>query len=362
MTETATTPKASADSESKTLTPEVFRSWPKTDLHCHLDGSVRVSTILDIAKKRNVDLPAKDETGLSKLLQAGARRNSLADYLKSFDITLSVMQDEEDIARIATELCEDAWADGVWYLEVRFSPILHQQKGLKLTQVMDAVLSGLREGERRTGIRANVIVCGIRSIDPSVSLRLAELTLAYKGRGVVSFDLAGQEDHYPAKEHAEAFYLIRKNNIPCTVHAGEAWGPDSIKQALHDLQAKRIGHGTRLKEDGDLLNYVNDARIPLECCLTSNVHVGTVESLEKHPIKFYYDYGLRVTINTDNRLISNTTMTNEYYLAHTVLGFTEEELQNIVVMGFKSAFLPYAERKSLLKRVLDALGKPGIPF
>jgi len=344
------------------LTLEDIRKLPKTDLHCHLDGSVRVSTILELAQKRGVDLPAKNEEELSKLLAAGATRNSLKDYLRSFDVTLSIMQDEEDIFRIAEELCEDAWNDGVWYMEVRFSPILHQKKGLKLTKVMDAVIGGLKSGERKTGIRTGVIVCGIRSIEPAVSLRLAELTLAYKGRGVVGFDLAGQEDHYPAKDHAEAFYLIRKNNIPCTVHAGEAWGPDSIKQALHDLQAHRIGHGTRLKEDGDLLNFVNDSRIPLECCLSSNVHVGTVPSLERHPIRFYFDYGLRVTINTDNWLMSDTCPSKEYYIAHTVLGFDRKELENIIIMGFKSAFLPYSERKALLGKVLDALGRPRIPF
>ncbi len=349
-------------SDNDELTLEQIRKLPKTDLHCHLDGSVRVSTILELAEKRGVGLPAKNEDELDKLLAAGAKRSSLKEYLKSFDITLSVMQDEEDIARIAEELCEDAWADGVWYLEVRFSPILHQQKKLKLTQVMDAVLAGLRAGERKTGIRTGVIVCGIRSIEPAVSLRLAELTVAYKGRGVAGFDLAGQEDHYPAKDHAEAFYLIRKNNIPCTVHAGEAWGPDSIKQALHDLSAHRIGHGTRLKEDGELLNYVNDNRIPLECCISSNVHVGTVASLDKHPIRFYFDFGLRVTINTDNRLMSATTVSDEYYLAQKALGFTKHELESIIIMGFKSAFLPYAERKALLGKVLDELGIPRIPF
>lgn len=362
MAERSTEQTKKEQDSGSVLTIDEIRALPKTDLHCHLDGSLRVSTILDIAKTRGIDLPAKDEAGLRKVLEAGARRNSLADYLKSFDLTLSVMQDEEDIARIATELCEDAWEDGVWYLEVRFSPILHQQKGLKLTQVMEAVLAGLREGERRTGIRATVIVCGIRSIEPAVSTRLAELTVAYKGRGVVGFDLAGREDHYPAKDHAEAFYLIRSNNIPCTVHAGEAWGPGSIKQALHDLSAHRIGHGTRLKEDGELLNYVCDNRIPLECCLSSNVHVGTVPSLEVHPLKFYFDYGLRVTINTDNRLISATTVSREYEIAHRVLGLTRTELESVIIMGFKSAFLPYAERKMLVGKVLDALGRPKIPF
>jgi len=344
------------------LTLDEIRSLPKTDLHCHLDGSLRVATMLEIADRRGVKLPFADGEKLCDLLQAGAYRNSLADYLKAFEVTLAVMQDEEDIARIATELCEDAWEDGVWYLEVRFSPILHQQKGLKLTQVMDAVLTGLREGERRTGIKTGVIVCGIRSIEPAVSIRLAELTVAYKGRGVVGFDLAGREDHYPAKDHAQAFYLIRKNNIPCTVHAGEAWGPNSIKQALHDLSAHRIGHGTRLKEDGDLLNYVNNNRIPLECCLSSNVHVGTVSSLEVHPLRFYFDFGLRVTINTDNRLMSATSVSREYEIAHEVLGFTRQELESVIIMGFKSAFLPYAERKALLERVLHALGRAKIPF
>lgn len=351
-----------APRQNEKLTYDDILAMPKCDLHCHLDGSLRVPTMIDIAKQRGVDLPAKDEEGLRKVLEAGARRNSLADYLRSFDLTLSVMQDEEDIARIATELCEDAWADGVWYLEVRFSPILHQDKGLKLTQVMEAVLQGLREGERRTGIKTGIIICGIRSIEPSVSVRLAELTVAYKGRGVVGFDLAGREDHYPAKDHAEAFYLIRSNNIPCTVHAGEAWGPGSIKQAIHDLSAHRIGHGTRLKEDGDLLNYVNDNRIPLECCLSSNVHVGTVDSLEVHPLRFYFDYGLRVTINTDNRLISATTVTREYQIAHEVLGLSRRELESIIIMGFKSTFLPYADRKALVGRVLDEMGRSKIPF
>ncbi len=344
------------------FTLEEIRQLPKTDLHCHLDGSVRPETILDIAKKRKVALPADNLEGLEKILKAGARRNSLAEYLKSFDLTLSVMQDEEDIARIAEELCEDAWQDGVWYLEVRFSPILHQQKKLPLTRVMDAVLSGLRRGEAKTGIRTGVIVCGIRSIEPATSNMLAELTVAYKSKGVVGFDLAGQEDHYPAKDHAEAFYLIRSNNVPCTVHAGEAWGPGSIKQALHDLNAHRIGHGTRLKEDGDLLNYVNDRRIPLECCLSSNVHVGTVKDLRVHPIKFYFDYGLRVTINTDNRLISATTVSEEYDVAQRVVGLKKKELESIIIMGFKSAFLPYGERKQLLGEVLHALGRPTIPF
>ncbi|MBS1262424.1 MAG: Adenosine deaminase [Calditrichaeota bacterium] len=348
--------------ESNRFTLEEIRSLPKTDLHRHLDGSLRPRTMVAIAEKRGVSLPAHDPEELGRIIAAGSRPGSLADYLEAFELTLSVMQQEEDIARIATELCEDAWDDGVWYLEVRFSPVLHQRLGLSLVRVMDAVLAGLHDGERKTGIRTGVIVCGIRSIDPSTSLQLAELTISYKGRGVVGFDLAGQEDSYPAKDHADAFYLIRKNNIPCTVHAGEAWGPASIRQALHDLNAHRIGHGTRLKEDGDLLNYVNDHRIPLECCLSSNVHVGAVPDLEQHPIKFYFDQGLRVTVNTDNTLMSNTTVSRELALAQDHLGFTKRGIKDLIVMGFKSAFLPYRERRQLLAKVLDALGRQIIPF
>ncbi len=354
--------KTPRKANQKELTIEDIRAMPKTDLHCHLDGSLRVSTMLELTKERGMKLPADNEADLRKIVEAGANVKSLADYLRAFDITLSVMQDEESIERIAFELCEDAWADGVWYLEVRFSPILHQEKGLKLTQVMDAVLRGLKRGEAATGIKTGVIVCGIRSIEPKVSIRLAELTVAYKNRGVFAFDLAGKEDQYPAKDHAQAFYLIRNNNIHSTVHAGEAWGPGSIKQALHDLSAHRIGHGTRLKEDGDLLNYVNDNRIPLECCISSNVHVGTVPSLDEHPIRFYYDFGLRVTINTDNRLMSATTVSDELFLAHTKLGFSREALEDIIIMGFKSAFLPYQERKTLLGKVLHELGLEPHPF
>lgn len=364
MTKQKTTEKSSEQlpKNNGKLTIEDIVHLPKTDLHCHLDGSVRVSTMIEIAKKRGVKLPSMDEKKLQSIVEAGEEVTSLADYLKAFDITLSVMQDEEDIHRIATELCEDAWADGVWYLEVRFSPILHQKKGLRLTQVVDAVLGGLKEGERKTGIKTGVIICGIRSIEPSVSVELAELTAAYKGKGVVGFDLAGQEDNYPAAVHKDAFYLIRTNNIPCTVHAGEAWGPGSIKQALHDLNAHRIGHGTRLKEDGDLLNYMNDHRIPLECCISSNIQVGGVPTIEAHPIRFYFDFGLRVTVNTDNRLMSGTSVSKELYLLHSRLGLNQSELEDTLIMGFKSAFLPYSERKELVRRALDKIGRSHVPF
>ena len=331
-------------------------SLPKSDLHCHLDGCLRLSTIIDLAKKEGVELPSYKEDELKKILKIGENHSNLNSLLHLFDITLSVLQTEEALYRAAYELVEDTAAENVKYLEVRYSPILHTKKGLRLTRIMDAVLLGLRDGRKKYNTKNGVIVCGIRQISPEISMKLAEVTVAYKYRGVVGFDLAGTEDHYPAKDHTEAFYLIRNNCINCTVHAGEAYGPDSIKQALHNLNAHRIGHGTRLKEDGDLLNYVNDHRIPLEICLTSNVQVGAAKSFEAHPAKFYYDCGLRITINTDNRLLSDTSVTKELFTAVDKCGFSLTDIPDLIINGFKSSFQHYKQRMTLLEEVLSEMG------
>lgn len=330
------------------VTEDLLRALPKTDLHCHLDGSLRLETILDLAQKQKVKLPADTVDGLKRAMHAGDLCDSLEDYLTAFDVTLSVMQTEESLFRTAYELAMDAAAENVRYLEVRYAPVLHQQKGLRLTAVVESVLEGLRQAKRETGIKSGVIICGIRHINPQNSLRLAELCVAYKNKGVIGFDLAGAEYDFPAKDHKEAFQLILDNNVNCTCHAGEAYGPDSIAQALHGVGAHRIGHGTRLREDGDLLNYVNDQRIPLEVCLSSNVQTRAVTDLASHPLRFYFDYGLRVTINTDNRLITDTTVTKELVLANKVLGFSLEEITTLLISGFKSAFLPYREKTDLL--------------
>jgi adenosine deaminase len=346
------------------VTEELIRALPKAELHCHLDGSLRLKSILELANEQKVKLPAKDEAGLAKALHLGEICESLEDYLTAFDVTLSVLQTEASLYRVAYELAVDAAAENVRYLEVRYSPALHQQNGLRMTTVIDAVLEGLRVAKRETGIKCGVIVCGIRHINPQTSVRLAELSVAYKNKGVIGFDLAGAEVNFPAKDHKEAFQLILKNNVNCTAHAGEAYGPESIAQAIHNLGSHRIGHGTRLREDGDLLNYVNDHRIPLEVCLSSNVQTGAVTSLASHPLKFYFDYGLRVTLNTDNRLITDTTLTKELWLAHKELGFSLEDLQTLIVSGFKSAFLPFREKADLLiavnkeiEQTLDAFHK-----
>lgn len=333
------------------VSQDLLKALPKTDLHCHLDGSVRLKTILELAEQQKVRLPANDEEGLAKAIHRGEVCKSLEDYLAAFDVTLSVLQTEEALYRAAYELALDASDENVRYLEVRYSPALHQQKNLKMTTVIDAVLEGLRVAKRETGIKCGVIVCGIRQMNPQTSVRLAELSVAYKNRGVIGFDLAGAEVNFPAKDHKQAFQLILKNNVNCTAHAGEAYGPESIAQAIHYLGAHRIGHGTRLREDGDLLNYVNDHRIPLEVCLSSNVQTGAVDSLGAHPLKFYFDYGLRVTINTDNRLITDTTVTKELWIAHRQLGMSLEDLTILIVSGFKSAFLPFREKQDLLNQV-----------
>ncbi len=336
---------------------DLLKQLPKTDLHVHLDGSLRVNTLIDLAKKQGVELPTFDPKELEKIVMSGKNCRNLAEYLQGFDITLSVMQEPEALYRIAYELAEDAAEENVWYMEVRYSPILHTRKGLKLTTIVDSVIEGLQEAEKKFNIKTGIIICGMRNINPETSLMLAELSVAYKNKGVVGFDLAGQEENYPAKDHRDAFFIIRNNNINTTAHAGEAFGPESIHQAIHYCGAHRIGHGTRLYEDGDLLNYVNDHRIPLEVCLTSNVQTGAATSYETHPLRFYYDYGLRVTINTDNRLVSDTTVTKELYLAAKHLNLTLDDIKSIIIDGFKSAFLPNRAKSIMLNLVNDKLKK-----
>lgn len=339
---------------ANTLTRDLIKRLPKCELHCHLDGSMRVETILDLAKSRGVRLPTTDPAKLRAMLVQDNVTN-LVEYLKAFDITLSVLQDYEALRRCAYELVEDCAKENVIYLEVRYAPILHQQKGMTLASIVDAVLEGLRDGERDFGVKTGLIICAMRMSDPKYSVQMAELCVAYKHRGVVAFDLAGAEAGNPAIDHREAFQLILRNNVNITIHAGEAYGPESIGQALHACGAHRLGHAVRLKEDGDLLNYVCDHRIPLEICLKSNVQTGATPDVRFHPLRMYYDYGMRTVICTDNRLMSGTTVTDEFMLAHTELGFTLEEIKDLIVYGFKSAFLHHKEKVELLQRVLREL-------
>jgi len=337
------------------ITHALLKRLPKVELHCHLDGSLRVPTILDLAKKDKVTLTTSSSEELSKLLVIGKTRGSLEDYIKRFDITLSVMQTPQALSRTAYELIEDVAKENVRYIEIRYSPILHTEKGMTMGESVEAVRNGLKRGQKDFGVKSGIIVCGIRNISAAASLKLADLTVRYKNKGVVGFDLAGAEENFPAKDHQEAFYMILNNNINATIHAGEAYGPSSIHQAIHHCGAHRIGHGTRLKENKDLMNYVNDHRITLEICLTSNWQTRSIRSLKYHPLKYYYDQGIRVTINTDNRLMSGTTLTKEFLLAHKLFGFKLHDFREMIIMAMKSAFIPYAERKQLIREIADEL-------
>lgn len=334
------------------MTREFIHKLPKTDLHVHLDGSVRIDTLIDLARKLKIELPTMDPAEMRKLIVCGEHTASLEDYLRGFHIVNLVLQNKEGLKRAAYELAEDAAAENVRYMEVRYSPILHTSEGLKLTEISQAVIDGLKQAEKDFKIKTGVIICGIRNMDPTTSLKLAELAIAFKNKGVIGFDLAGGEYNHPAKAHKEAFDLALKNNLNITIHAGEAYGPESIHQALHYCGTHRIGHGTRLVEDGDLLNYVNDHRIPLEICIKSNFHTKAVPDIRSHPIDFYIDYGLRVTINTDNRTISDTTVTDEYMLAINELKLDYSTIKYVILNGFKSAFLPYKERVRLINETL----------
>jgi adenosine deaminase len=331
-----------------------LRQLPKAELHCHLDGSVRPSTLLDLAREARVQMPKHTPEELAEFMRVDDAR-TLEDYLRRFDVTVSVMQTEEALERIAYELAEDASEDGVRYIEVRNAPILNVVRGLTLVQAIEAPLRGLRRAEKEFGIIGRFIVCALRHYTPEDSLAMAQLAVEFKNEGVVAFDLAGGEKGNPAARHVEAFRYAREHNLAVTVHAGEGDGAESVREAVHICGANRIGHGTRLIEDPELTQYVNDRRIALEICLTSNVQTRVADSYEAHPLREYFDRGLNVTLNTDNRLMSGTTLTDEYVHAAEQLGFTVDELAGIALNGFESAFLPWEERVMLIEEASDKI-------
>jgi adenosine deaminase len=326
------------------VTRDRVEALPKAELHVHLDGSLRPATMLELAEAADVALPARDAEGLASAMRADGAA-SLEVYLSAFDFTLSVLQNADALERVAFELAEDNAREGVRLLEARFSPVLNTRAGLALDDVMEAVMHGLRRAEAAYPLRTGVIMCALRHLEPAASIRLAELAVRWRDRGVVGFDLAAGEAGFPARNHSAAFRVAAKGGLWRTVHAGEAWGPDSIRQALVDGRAERIGHGTRLFEDPELERYVLDHRIPLEICLTSNVQTGVAPSYAEHPARRYFDLGIPLTFCTDNRLVSGTTVTDEYLQAHAHLGFTWPELVRVAEMGFEIAFRPWEERR-----------------
>jgi adenosine deaminase len=336
----------------------LLQRLPKVLLHEHLDGVLRPQSVIDLARSANYDqLPTTDPAELARWFHQGANQGSLPKYLEGFAHTIAVMQTEEALERVAYEQAEDLSRDGVVYFETRFAPIFHTRKGLTHQQVVSAVLKGMERGRKDFGIISGLIICAMRNMD--VSLEMAELAVDFRDRGVVGFDLAGEEGGYPPKKHVEAFHYIQRQNFNITIHAGEGYGKESIWQAIQYCGAHRIGHGTRLIEDiaiadgevvklGDLAQYVLDKRIPLEICLISNVHTGAARSLAEHPFKILYQEKFRVTLNTDNRLMSDTSMTKEFQAAQETYGLTTDDFEKITINAMKSAFLPYDQRINLI--------------
>ncbi|MEJ7760715.1 MAG: adenosine deaminase [Gemmatimonadaceae bacterium] len=332
------------------LTSELLRRLPKAELHCHLDGSVRPATLLELGREYGVRMPRQSEEELRDYMLVSDAR-SLEDYLQRFEVTVSVMQSAEAIERIAYELGEDAWRDGVRYIEVRNAPILNSRGALSIDEALEAQIRGLQRAERDFGIVCRSIVCSLRQLPPATSLEMARLAVSYKDRGVVAFDLAGGEAGFPAAAHGAAFAYAREHHLAVTVHAGEGDGADSVRGAVHSCGAHRIGHATRLIEDAELTQYVNDRRIGLEICLTSNVQTHAASSYETHPLREYFNRGLNVALNTDNRLMSGTTLTDEFAFAARHLDFTLDELSTLALNSFESAFLPWEQRMELLESV-----------
>jgi adenosine deaminase len=332
------------------LTRELLARLPKAELHNHLDGSLRAQTLIELARNAGVSLPTADPEAIRRYMLVDDARD-LEEFLQRFEITIGVLQTADAIERVAYEMVEDAAADNVRYLEVRYCPHLSRRKGLTLEQVLEAELRGLARGERDFGVRTGVINCTLRHHDPALSTELAHASVDFREQGVVAFDLAGGEAGRPASLHGPAFDVAVEGGLGITVHAGEAAGADSIAEALHRCHAQRIGHGTRLYEDPALLDYMREHRIPIEINISSNVQTRVVRSPAEHPVREYFDRGLAVTLSTDSWLMSGTTLTQEYWLAHTALGFTREEIDRMILNGFEAAFLPSREKQVLLTRV-----------
>jgi adenosine deaminase len=347
------------------LDKDLLQSLPKVLLHEHLDGVLRPQTVIELAANAQyTELPTTDPLSLAEWFHRGANQGSLAKYLEGFNHTIAVMQTEEALERVAYEQAEDLSRDGVVYFETRFAPVFHTRKGLTHQQVVSAVLKGLERGRKDFGISSGLIICAMRNMD--VSLEMAELAVDFRARGVVGFDIAGEEGGYPPKKHVEAFHYIQRENFNITIHAGEGYGKESIWQAIQYCGAHRIGHGTRLIDDiammdgravklGDLAQYVLDKRIPLEICLMSNVHTGATPSLAEHPFKILYQEKFRVTLNTDNRLMSRTSMTQEFAAAADAFGLGLDDFEKITINAMKSAFVPYGQRCDFIYSII----KPG---
>jgi adenosine deaminase len=356
---------------SRSLLPEpVVRAAPKALLHDHLDGGLRPATIVELAAEVGYTaLPTNDPVYLQRWFVDSADSGSLVRYLDTFAHTLAVMQTTEGLVRVAREAALDLATDGVVYAEIRFAPELHVEAGLSLPEVVEAVLAGFAEGEQAAAavghrIQVRALLTAMRTA--ARSREIAELTVRYRDQGVVGFDIAGAEAGYPPSRHVDAFDYLRGESMRITIHAGEAFGLPSIREAIAFCGCDRLGHGVRIVDDiqvgargsaslGRLAAYVRDLRIPLELCPSSNVQTGAAASIAEHPIGLLSRLRFRVTVNTDNRLMSGTSMTREMMLLSEAFGWGLQQLQWVTVNALKSSFLPFDERLALI----DDVVKPG---
>jgi adenosine deaminase len=348
----------------RTVAPTLddIRAAPKVLLHDHLDGGLRPATIVELAAETDYrDLPTGDPAELGAWMTRGADRKDLLLYLETFAHTVGVMQTSGALARVARECAEDLAADGVVYAEVRYAPEQHLERGLGLEEVVEAVQEGFREGMLSTGIRIGTLLTAMRTA--ARSLEIADLAVRWRDRGVVGFDIAGAEAGYPPTRHLDAFEYVRRENFHLTIHAGEAFGIPSIWEALQLCGAERLGHGVRIVDDiqteppgeirlGRVAHLVRDRRVPLELCPTSNVHSGAAKSIEEHPIGLLMDLRFRVTVNTDNRLMSATSLSQEFIQLVDAFEIGWGQIGRLTTNAMKSAFIPFDERLELLERVI----------
>ncbi|MFL9652687.1 adenosine deaminase [Streptomyces sp. PB17] len=349
---------------STRIDTETLRCLPKAVLHDHLDGGLRPATVVELAESVGHTLPTTDPDELAAWYYEAANSGDLVRYIATFEHTLAVMQNREGLLRTAEEYVLDLAADGVVYGEVRYAPELNTRGGLSMPEVVETVQEGLAAGMAKaaaagTPVRVGTLLCGMRMFDRV--REAADLAVAFRDAGVVGFDIAGAEDGFPPADHLDAFAHLRRENVPFTIHAGEAHGLPSIHQALQVCGAQRIGHGVRITDDipdlaagklGRLAAWVRDRRIALEMCPTSNLQTGAAGSIAEHPITALKDLGFRVTLNTDNRLVSGTTMTREMSLLVEQAGWGVEDLRTVTVNALKSAFLPFDERNALIRDVV----------
>ena len=330
-----------------------FRAIPKAELHLHLDGSVRPATVFELAKQEGVPLPTADSGRLHGFLRATERTASLVEYITFFELPIAVMQTGPALERVTYELCEDLAKDNVRYAEIRYGPWLHVQRGLSLTDVIRAVLSGWARGRRDFGLEGGIIVTALRDMPPAQNLSLAQVAGRFVSEGVVGFDLAGDEAGHPPVLHEDAFRLARSVGLNITIHAGEAAGPESIRQAIA-MGAVRLGHGVRAEQDPEVIDLIKEHGVQLDMAPTSNAQTKAVRRLEDHPLKRYYEQGIKVTISTDSRTVSETTMAREFELAVRVIGCSLEQVWAMNLQALDGGFGDARIRQRLRQEFIAA--------